>query len=243
MRHIRKQACDNDYLIEANRNPPKYSWEDFRQHPLIDVLYKQLLHEQFGLCAYSEIKICLRKEKGEDDSFGCHIEHIAPRATYPHIAFCYQNLVLSALDRQDQFKLNQGNQFGGHFKANNYNEKDFISPTEEGCYDRYKYTSDGKVSASPDCTVQQRRMAQYTICILNLNCPSLISKRSEWLKDLEGAIERYQQKEKSLKKLAVFELGLRGNRLESFHSATRQCFSLYGREGEVVLQEQFPQLL
>ncbi len=76
--------------------------------------------------------------------------------------------------------------------------------------------------------------ANYTIELLNLNSPFLITERKNWWNELDKLFVQHQQDSWSIEHLARVDLLPSGNKLSQFSSLTRQFF---GHIGEHVLQQ------
>jgi len=123
MRYIRKIGNGGYHLNHANNEPPISSEQATRRWSRFDhkaELTNLLEMEQFGLCAYSELR-------PDQSGLGKHIEHIQPKSAYPQRTFDYQNLVLCALSDSDLNGRAKEDVFGGHAKLNNYDANRFIS--------------------------------------------------------------------------------------------------------------------
>lgn len=77
--------------------------------------------------------------------------------------------------------------------------------------------------------------AQYTIDLLNLNSPYLVTLRQNWLDEIDTLIDEHIRNNDSLEYLAAVDLLPWGEKLSEFFTATRQRF---GSVAERVLQEE-----
>lgn len=201
----------------------KYRWKNFRKK---DKLSKALREDQHGLCAYSEII-------PESESLGTHIEHVVPKSVTPERTFDIKNLVVSALSCSDLKQMNKSDYFGGHAKLDRYDETLFISCLDSDCAQYFSYISNGLVEAKKDLTDEGFEKANYTIQLLNLNSPYLVTLRKSWINELDSLIEEYLDDDLPLEELARFNLlPEEGGGLAQFYSATLQRF---GPVGEKVL--------
>ena len=234
MRLIKKSHAP--YRLQQRHENPPQSWRsattawnsfngksDVRNH---------LLEEQYGLCAYSEIR-------PDEYELGSHIEHIRPKSAYPQHTFDYHNLVVCALSDQDMGRMQQSDLFGGHAKGSDYDAARFISPLDELCTDAFVYLSDGRIEVNGRQNKEQQSKADYTIKLLNLNSPYLVNARKRWLEELDAAIDELLEHAEASAHLADLELGLTNHTLRSFHSASCQRF---GRLGKQVIKEHYPEL-
>lgn len=224
--------------------PPQSSDEAIRRWSNLtkDGIYKQLFVEQLGLCAYTELNI---QDFGiEQNSIkGAHIEHLAPKSRYPKKTFDYFNLVLSALDSEDLSKFQKETRFGGHYKLSRFDSALFLSPLLPDVKRYFSYSSeDGEIFPKRNLNVDDRRKAEYTIDLLNLNTFYLKNHRKNWLQELQIEIDQLIETGSvdALKYLAECELcpykrnynpiNNRTTQLRKFHSASLQLFGDLGKQ-------------
>lgn len=167
MRYIEKKALAKELqqkLMNALNN--NVSWDNFTGGKA--ELREHLDTEQAGLCAYSEISL---------SEFGFHIEHIKPKGlpNYAALRFDSQNLLASAPDNQKN--VDHSNLFGGHKKGNNYDEKLFISPTEEDCERYFQYSPKGNIEPKNGLLSSEADRAEHTIDCLGLQDSRLLRKK------------------------------------------------------------------
>ncbi len=225
------------YLDKAHVNPPatadqaKSRWGSFGHK---DKVLTSLLGDQYGLCCYSELRADL-------EGLGYHIEHIQSKSHYPGSTFDYANLAASALtcDDLNQPVIIQEQAFGGHAKGSQYDLK-FISCHDADCSRYFAYLSDGRIIPRGDLNQTDSERAQYTINVLNLDCPYLRNRRRRWFAELEQLFEEHLAKNWSLEHLIEIELIPYHRKLNSFYSLTRQFF---GPKADSVVQQHAPQLL
>lgn len=236
MRKITKQGDGGYHLNKSNENPPTNKeqatsrWKNFN--------YKQevsnyLNEEQYSLCAYSEIRPDLV-------DLETHIEHIQAKSSYPIRTFDYQNLVINALSSDDLENRAKEDVFGGHAKLCDYEQNLFISPLQQGCSQYFVYLSDGRIEASNKLTPQEVLKAEYTIDLLNLNSPFLVTKRENWLDELGLLIDDHLTNNHSLYQLARIDLISHQQQLSPFFTATRQTFK---NLSDKVLNDFAPELI
>lgn len=237
MRLITKVGNGGYQLERSNETPPSTSeqatsrWHSFRYK--IEVT-QCLLSEQYGLCAYSEVRPDLL-------GVGTHIEHVEPKSSNPERTFDYSNLVLNALSSDDLKNINKKEAFGGHAKCSNYDAELFISCLQINCAGFFIYLSNGKVEPNHLLNPLEKDQAQYTIDLLNLNSPYLVVQRKNWLDELDGLIDKHIRDNKmSLPYLASIDLVPTNDKLSSFFTATRQRF---GKIAEQVLKGEAPKLV
>lgn len=241
MRAIQKQGTGGYYLNQAHANPPQTHhqatsrWGSFGQKRAV---MQNLLAEQFQLCCYSELR-------ADQEGLGHHIEHVENKSQNPLRTFDYSNLSACALDSAQDlqaFKAQGREVFGGHAagKQGSCDMLRFISCHRADCHRFFAYLSDGRVVPPSSLSAQERDQAQYTIDLLNLNSPFLVTRRRQWWDELDGLYEEHVQKTWSLLELAAVDLVPANGQVSRFFSLTRQFF---GPLAETVLQQRAPALL
>ena len=237
MRAIVKSPDVEPHLAQAHEKPPanpaaaKIRWGRFGHKATV---LEALLNEQYYLCCYSELR-------ADEEGLGYHIEHVEPKSVNPHRTFDYMNLAASALHSEtDLPKFAKHEVFGGHAKQNQFDANRFISCHTPDCARYFAYLSDGRIVARQNLSSFEIGQADYTIGILNLNSPSLLTLRKQWWKELEGYFEQHAQDGWSLSHLAAVDLVPVDGRLSRFFSITRQFF---GPIAERTLQDHAPQLV
>jgi uncharacterized protein (TIGR02646 family) len=240
MRHIQKRHVGTHQLQRAHANPPttphqaKKQWGRFSAHK--QAVMQLLLDEpeQYGLCAYSELR-------ADEEGLGYHIEHVRPKSLYPEQTFDYANLVASALTSNDLALLPADEVFAGQHKLEGYDAARFISPLHDDCARYFAYLSDGRVEPAAGLNALDRERARYTIeDLLNLNSPFLVLLRRRWWDELDKLLQDHLDHEDSVYDLACIDLLPTGRRLNRFFTLTRQ---FYRGIAEQVLTEQAPELL
>jgi uncharacterized protein (TIGR02646 family) len=239
MRFIHKGAHVNHQLLTASQQVAPTSdqeatsrWGSFSK----DQTYEQLLREQYGLCAYTELDLTLFKYEMKGDLAtehykGAHIEHIEPKSRNPTRTFDYRNLVLCALDSDDLQRFRREDRFGGHHKLSNFDPNLFVSPLQADCGRYFIYISEtGEIEPAPTLSEHENRMARYTIDLLNLNARYLRNKRKSWMQELIEEIDKLIDNQQALRALAECELGETRGRLRGFHSAAKQLLGVIGKE-------------
>jgi uncharacterized protein (TIGR02646 family) len=239
MRLVAKQGAGGPHLARVHNNPPQNSldaksrWSGFAHKQDVQA---RLLEEQYHLCCYSEIRADL-------ETLGYHIEHVQPKSRYPERTFDYQNLAASALDSMNDlqaFKAQTFEVFGGHSKGSEYDVNLFISCHQPGCNAFFAYLSDGRVVPAAGLPVGDIEKATYTIRLLNLNSPYLITRRQNWWDELDELFEEHLNKGWSIEHLAAVDLVPTDGKLSQFFSVTRQFFNAVA---EQVLRQHCPQLV
>lgn len=246
MRHIRKQGNGGYHLNQSHANPPQTDqtatsrWSSFGHKP--DVL-DYLLYEQYQLCCYSEVR-------ADVDGLGYHIEHVENKKQHPQRTFDYSNLAASALESDElspfvaaQPVANQPQAvFGGHApgKQRSVDMQRFIPPHQADCAHFFAYLSDGRIVPASGLDAVGTDRARYTIDLLNLNSPYLVTKRRNWWGELDDLFTDHVANEMDLGCLASIDLVPRNRALSPFFSLTRQFF---GRIAEDILLQNAPDLI
>lgn len=237
MRHVKKTGDGGYHLGKANEHPPTTPakatsrWQSFGYKSTVS---KYLQNDQYGLCAYSEIRPDIQ-------GIGVHIEHIEPKSLTPIRTFDFHNLVLSALSSDDLSSMNKEDVFGGHAKLDTYDSAIFISCLDATCSEYFVYLFNGKVEPEINLSNPDKDKALSTIDLLNLNCPYLITLRKNWIEELDKLIDEHINKDMSLSYLAAVDLLPDGNNnLSQFFTATRQRFS---GVAESLLSNDVPKLI
>lgn len=238
MRGISKVGSGGYQLNRAHTNPPLTGeqatsrWNSFRSHKAD--LMSALLNEQYQLCCYSELR-------ADQEGLGFHIEHVENKSLNPSRTFDYANLAASALRSDDLPHLNRGEAFGGHAarKQQACDIARLVSCHQPDCARYFAYLSDGRVVPSQGLGAAERDRAQYTIDLLNLNSPFLITRRRQWWAELDGLFLEHLDKGWSLSDLTAIDLVPTHGALSRFFSLTRQFF---GTVAEQVIQTQAPKL-
>ena len=146
-------SCMAQYARQHNR------WEDLtgeEKEPIRDAL-KEV---QNGLCAYCEGPL------GD----GGHIEHFCRQRDFPDRIFTWENLFLSC-DAQGHC---------GHYKDRpgaSYDPADLVKPDEDNPDEFLYFSPGGDVRPRGNIAATQRRKAEETIRVLNLNHGALQALR------------------------------------------------------------------
>lgn len=247
MRPITKKGQGSQKVQRAQLKPPQTpqaatdQWQAFRSRGGgRELLNNHLLPEQWGLCGYSELD-------ADRLGLGFHIEHVENKSQNPARTFDYQNLMASAFSSKKGEGLQRANAqrievFGGHAPGKQLpvDMAKFVSPLQPDAARFFAYLSNGLVEPALALVGTDQERAQYTIDLLNLNSPFLVSLRRDWWDELDALFLEHQAKAWSLMDLAAVDLLPRGNRLSRFFSLTSQFF---GPVGERVLQQHAQELL
>lgn len=242
MRALKKSGGGTVQLNQAHSTPPTTDraatvrWNRFRHHKA--AVLQSLLNEQYHLCCYSELR-------ADEEGLEYHIEHVENKSQNPARTFDYTNLAASALDSADDlktFKAQDHEVFGGHAagKQQAVDMARFVSCHQPDCRCFFAYLSDGRVKPALGLSAQAADKADYTITLLNLNSPYLITRRRQWWDELDQLFQEHQTKGWSLPDLACIDLLPRNQRLSRFFSLNRQFF---GQLAEDTLQQHAPELV
>jgi uncharacterized protein (TIGR02646 family) len=234
MRAIRKRGHGGFQLNQSHASPPATPaqatsrWSSFGHQAAV---LETLSDEQYQLCCYSELRPDLA-------GLGYHIEHVENKRQNPARTFDYANLAASALNSRDDlgaFAAQGQEVFGGHAKGKSagVDLARFVSCHQADCQRHFFYLSDGRVVPARRLSARERDRAEYTIDLLNLNSPYLITRRRRWWQELDMLFEDHAAKGWSFADLASIDLVPRNGRLSQFFSLTRQFF---GPIAEQVLQ-------
>lgn len=103
-------------------------------------------------CAYCECDL---------DQHGNHIEHFRQRGRFPQGTFEWNNLFWSCL---------RGDSCGKHKDScGEYDHSDVIKPDVEDPEQFFLFVYDGTITIRQTLTEEQRRRAEETLCVFNLN--------------------------------------------------------------------------
>ncbi len=241
MRAITKVGNGGYRLERAHLNPPNTSeeatsrWGHFSHK---SQLQQYLLDEQYQLCCYSELR-------ADEEGLGYHIEHVENKSQNPARTFDYGNLAACALTSNDDlptFKAQGLEVFGGHTAAKQQavDMARFVTCHQYDSPRYFAYLSDGRVVPANTLNLQENDQAQYTIDLLNLNSPYLVTRRRQWWDELDQLYQQHLAPGWSLPDLASVDLLPRNQCLSRFFSLTRQFF---GQIAEQILQQQAPELV
>lgn len=241
MRAIQKKGDGGYHLNQSHIRPPMTPeqatsrWKSFGYKVEVQ---QSLLDEQYQLCCYSELR-------ADEEGLGYHIEHVENKSQNPARTFDYSNLAASALTSKDDLLAftAQGHEvFGGHAqgKSGAVDMARFVSCHQPDCCRFFAYLSDGRIVPAQGLSAQDLDKADYTITLLNLNSPYLITRRRQWWDELDQVFQQHQSQGSSLSDLACVELLPRGQKLSSFFSLTRQFF---GQLAENTLLRHAPELV
>jgi uncharacterized protein (TIGR02646 family) len=207
--------------------PPERAWTNFRRK---QGTRANCRNEQFGLCAYSEIVL-------DDNDLGIHIDHVEPKSRRPDRCFDHDNLVLSAISDAKLGDMPKTEVFGGHYRRDRYSRAGFINPLWSDSRRYFHYAISGKVEPSLGLSASEARKVRYTITVLNLNSPLLVTRRRVWLQVLEEQIALLLSTQAELRQFAEGILCDNAGQLPNFHSASRERFDSLDRLGQAVIAQ------
>lgn len=191
--------------------------------------------EQFGLCAFSEVTL-------STGDLGMHLDHVVPRSKARALTFEHANLLLSAIDDIGLRGLAKSDVFGGHARGNRYSKAAFIQPLLADCQRYFYYSNDGDITPRHGLSTRDHRRALYTIKVLNLKAPILVSRRRIVIQLIEDEIALLLDSGNAaaLESFAKKQLCPQaGGSLLPFHSGARDRF---GALGDTVLSTHCPSL-
>jgi len=138
MKHIVKQ--DEPHELRELKEQAREDWQptyDDLAGACKRAVHASLLAEQGIICCYCNMRI------SQDDS---HIEHFRPRGRFPEAELEYENLLASCqLETKRREPLRCGKKKGAWFDENL-----MISPLQEDCKSRFRFTADGLIHPSDD---------------------------------------------------------------------------------------------
>lgn len=216
--NLNKLSRAHEQRVPTTKEEARIFWDNLDKTGILDLL----LLEQYGLCCYSEIRADIL-------GFGYHIEHVENKSQNPARTFDYKNLLASAF-HSDKLGV-CSDIFGGHATGKTGRDfpidmGSFISPLESDCASFFTYTSDGKINPNPRLNTMDAQKAQYTIDILNLNSPELVTRREVLWAELDKYLDENTQPDRDINYWLEIELLPDNNKkLDSFFSLKRQFFN------------------
>lgn len=200
----------------------KKAWRRFNKQAIRKACYKQ----QRGLCAYTELSL-------DDETLGCHLEHIAPRSRYPERTFNMDNIILASLDDRYAGKFKENELFGGHHKKASYSDSWFIGPFDTRCELFFRYCDKtGYVLANDETSSDDQSRTSQTIEVLNLNCTYLVQMRQQELQRLNNDIRQQLrvdydliEQRQIIRTFRETELNTCNKKLPIFFSAKKQLLN------------------
>ncbi|MBW3533439.1 retron system putative HNH endonuclease [Shewanella sp. NKUCC06_TVS] len=229
MKYIIKSA--NAALDHLNKTPPQDTleartrWQRIKSKTKNETR-KKCCAEQFGLCGYSEVAL-LKANFTNFTDLGAHLEHVEPKSKVPQRTFDHKNLILCAIDTNDQKNITKGDIFGGHYKDDWHEPNDFINPFMVDCSSYFHFENDGRIKPSIHRSVFEQCKAQITIDRLNLNSPTLVVWRKNWYEEISDDIDKHLDPydQVGLAKLKDMTLMQNNGLLPPFYSMLKQLFN------------------
>lgn len=142
-------------------------WDQLTR-PIKQVIHDALMEEQGYICCYCESRVT------RDNS---HVEHFRPSSKFPSHELDYQNLHCSCLRT-----LSSGEPVHcGHKKGDWFDASLLISPLQQNCGKRFKFTRNGEIRPRN----RNDSAAEETIRRLGLDLPKLNALRAAAVYGLE----------------------------------------------------------
>ena len=135
-------------------------------------IHSALLKEQGQLCCY-----CMRRI----DQDSSHIEHWQPQSASRDLAIEYTNMLASCqreLERREPHRC-------GILKDNWYDPGQMVSPLEQDCEERFRFTGNGNILPAVD----NDSAADETIKRLGLDLPITVTSRREAIGAIIDALD------------------------------------------------------
>lgn len=162
-------------------------------------LHISLLHEQGYACCYCGNQITLESS---------HIEHFRPQKHFGHLDLEYTNLHASCQGETEEQKPAHC----GHSKGSKFAEQSHISPMDDGCESRFRFTLIGEIQSTDNDDAPAKDM----IDLLALDIEYLNRRRKE---KLEGIFD-----DEFLADFSTDELEIIIQRCRQPHSGQHEAF-------------------
>lgn len=168
MHKLSRQPTEPNALYYAREKCK--DWGDLAVCKYRSRIAEALCQMQNNLCAYCECKL----ENGAG-----HIEHFRKRVLFPELTFCWENLFYSCMSEKHC----------GRKKDRNVTRKEdylnLIDPSKENPEYFFVFTYDGKIASRTSLSTRERKRAEVTIEVFNLNDPALVQARKNTIKQFE----------------------------------------------------------
>jgi uncharacterized protein (TIGR02646 family) len=139
--------------------PKGQNWDAFSGSTCHAKVGQDLKSNQGFLCCYCESSVVTDG----------HIEHLEPRNRNPKRMYDHSNLAYSCNGTTESHC--------GHCKGGQYDAVLFISPYEQLTTAFFQYLPNGIVEPEENLSAFEKARVEYTIQILELDCPSLNGRR------------------------------------------------------------------
>lgn len=145
------------------------------------------LGEQGNECAYTGLWL------GKGTKQTVHLDHFHKKAIYAEETFSWENLFAAAknLDYGSDYK---DKQIHGPRMNADAQYQSFWSPLQAGLVNAFWYRQDGWMEPGEHLSAEDRRLAQQTIDMYNLNSPDLKRKRRDIIRCL-GNMQQLEEDE------------------------------------------------
>ena len=166
-----------------------WDWDEFHANAHVDYLdvRSQALADQKEECAYTGLWL------GEGTKHTLHIDHFHKKAIFTEETFLWENLFAAAknLDYGSDYK---DKQIHGPRMNADAQYQSFWSPLQAGLVNAFWYRQDGWMEPGEHLSAEDRRLAQQTIDMYNLNSPDLKRKRRDIIRCL-GNMQQLEEDE------------------------------------------------
>lgn len=204
MKRVRKKRWIPRRLFQYRKKHPHQSWQIFHQRNKQGYrdIKKQLLKDQYGLCAYCEIRIKMAEEENQVDDF--RVEHFHPKSLtsegghnyhldwYNMLGVCHggsQPLVAESEQRYSPHKWNRTCDVPkGNKPIHNLILNPLRIPADKRLFRYDSFTGEMFVDKK-SCPENLIKKAKNTIRELNLNAPRLARLRKAVIDELTGQLE------------------------------------------------------
>lgn len=165
MKYINKKQAPYEFSDFVRKNSPK-QWKELavHNHEIYVEACEALLAEQQNLCGYTEI-FFRRNLKG-------HIDHFVKRDIDNRKTFDWNNLVYASLD----------DAFGARYKDRKIKSEDYndiFNPVFDNPQEYFEYSLLGDIMPKTGIDSINRKRAEKTIELFNLNDSTLCNRRKD----------------------------------------------------------------
>ncbi|MGX5152698.1 retron Ec78 anti-phage system effector HNH endonuclease PtuB [Enterobacter hormaechei] len=174
MKYLSRQAPGP--LVLNKFNFDKDDWDSLSSSDKREV-WEEIIKMQGKLCAYCEKKIDHHK-KPENNRAERHIEHFYRKGVYKDLTFEWSNLFGSCGELQ---------RCGFYKDKQKYDDADLIKADERDPDDFFRFFESGDVQIKSGLDRQERKMAEVTLRVFNLN-PSSGGVKAERRSAIESSM-------------------------------------------------------